>query len=119
MVALDVLTRYARVMLEKPDTGTEEEFDGLDEDLAMLLHHAKPLFQSRNPAVVLAVSKMFFHLAPSDDAYVGQGLLVAPLLRLAGSAGRQMVAGEEIAGLTWQVIEGMVKERPVCTSKES
>jgi AP-3 complex subunit beta len=129
-VALEVLTRYARAMLEKPDTAgsappaptpkttgdidaeSEDEFDGLDIDLAMFLDCARPLFQSRNPAVVLAAARTYYHLAPSNNKAIGQELLVLPLLRLAGSTeGR--VAGKEIASLTWEVIGSMVEERPV------
>lgn len=135
-VALEVLTRYARAMLEKPETAgsaqpaatpksksdgidaeSEDEFDGLDIDIAMLLDCARPLFQSRNPAVVLAAARTYYHLAPSNNKAIGQELLVLPLLRLAGSTeGR--VAGKEIASLTWEVIGSMVEERPVSESIE-
>jgi len=118
IVALGVLTRYARSMLEKPEVAasakqtdgdaSEDEFAGLDLDLANLLDCAKPLFQSRNPAVVLGTAKMFYDLAPAGHSVIGQELLVQPLLRLAGAAG-----GPEIAALTWDVIASMVAERPV------
>lgn len=142
-VALEVLTRYARTMLEKPETAgsvnpssltkkpkqvqpvshphdgedSEDEFEGLDIDLAMLLHCSKPLFQSRNPAVVLATATMFYHLAPAGHALVGQELLVAPLLRLASGSDGRRAAGEEIAALTWEVIAGIAEERPVSLGK--
>ncbi|KAK8861597.1 hypothetical protein IAR55_002420 [Kwoniella newhampshirensis] len=137
VVALQVLTRYARAMLEKPDTAgpintllipprttttngtkntetdeSEDEFAGLDEDLAMLLHCIKPLFQSRNPAVVLATSNVYYHLAPAGHKVVGQELLVRPLLRLAGSSGNEKNERGEIAVLTWEVLAEMVEERP-------
>ena len=123
VVALEVLTRYARTMLEKPETPTarnpakaddesEDEFEGIDIDLAMLLHCTRPLFQSRNPAVVLAISTTYFHLAPEDHPLIGQKLLVPPLLRLAGAPR----SGEEITGLTWDVIAAMVEERAVSFS---
>ncbi|WVQ79085.1 hypothetical protein IAT38_001179 [Cryptococcus sp. DSM 104549] len=136
-VALQVLLRYARSMLEKPDAAgavrpspaptaegeqngsgqkadgdeSDDEFAGIDEDLAMLLHCIKPLFQSRNPAVVLATANVYYHLAPAGHAIVGQELLVRPLLRLAGSSGER-VGREEIAALAWEVIAEMVQERP-------
>lgn len=120
VVALEVLTRYARTMLEKPETPpvkpatksddeSEDEFEGIDIDLAMFLHCARPLFQSRNPAVVLAIATTYFHLAPLEHPLIGQKLLVPPLLRLAGAPRN----GEEITALTWDVIAAMVEERPV------
>ncbi|KZT73489.1 hypothetical protein DAEQUDRAFT_754362 [Daedalea quercina L-15889] len=68
---LDLLTRYARTMLPRP---AEE----VDADLRLLLSSAEPLFQSQNPAVVLAVARAFYYLAPSSEV----PKLVLPLLRL-------------------------------------
>jgi AP-3 complex subunit beta len=130
LVALDVLTRYVRTMLEKPDGAgnalpsapaekqngnkeSDDEFEGLDVDLAMLLDHAKPLLQSRNPAVILAAAKMYYNLAPVGHPAVGQELMVAPLLRLAGSAGADLNGTGDVAILTWEVIASMAEERPV------
>lgn len=113
IVALDVLTRYARTQLEKPATAgavkpesTTDSYDGLDGDLVMLLDHAKPLLQSRNSATLLATAIMYFHLAPAGHSAIGQELLVRPLLRLAGSS------GDEIAALAWDVVAAMAEERP-------
>lgn len=118
IVALGVLTRYARTMFEKPELHiddskhvyndeSENEFAGIDLDLAMLLDCARPLFQSRNPAVVLGTAKAYYSLAPAGHAVIGRELLVAPLLRLASAS-----AGPEIAALTWDVIASMVTKRP-------
>jgi len=118
IVALGVLTRYARAMLEKPEVGvvkpadgeeSEDEFAGIDLDLAMFLDCARPLFQSRNPAVVLGIAKAYYHLAPAGHATIGQELLASPLLRLASAA-----TSPEVAALTWDVIASMIAERPVC-----
>ncbi|EJT48056.1 golgi family to vacuole transport-related protein [Trichosporon asahii var. asahii CBS 2479] len=113
IVALDVLTRYARTQLEKPSTAgavkpssTTDSYEGLDGDLAMLLDHAKPLLQSRNAATLLATAIMYFHLAPAGHTAIGQELLVRPLLRLAGSS------TDEIAALAWDVVAAMAEERP-------
>ena len=104
-------------MLEKPelppsragDDDEEDEFAGIDDDLAMLLHCSKVLFHSRNPAVVLATARMFYNLAPRGHKLVGQDLLVAPLIRLGESSD-----GEQIRALTWDVIADITEERPVC-----
>ena len=130
VVALDILTRYARSMLEKPQNAgsvsptsssqtakkdteeSDDEFEGLDIDLAMLLHCAKPLFQSRNPSVILATGVMYYHLAPASHTSVGQPMLVAPLMRLASSSSGGK-GGLEMTALTWEVIASMTEERRV------
>ncbi|KAI6103868.1 adaptin N terminal region-domain-containing protein [Pisolithus croceorrhizus] len=77
---LNLLLRYARTMLPKPtispNVGSEaEEFD---KDLQLLQSSAEPLFQSRNPAVVLAVVRVFYYTgSPSSFCKV-----INPLLRI-------------------------------------
>ncbi|CAK9781254.1 ARM repeat-containing protein [Cutaneotrichosporon oleaginosum] len=119
VVALDVLMRYARTMLEKPEASgqangkeSDDEFAGLDIDLAMLLDLSKPLLRSRNGAVVIAAAKMYYNLAPPGHSSVGQEIIVAPLLRLAGTSGADTVSGTEISVVTWDVIASMAEERP-------
>lgn len=99
-------------MLEKPETpptspDSDDELEGMDIDLALFLDCSKPLSQSRNPAVVLALAKAYYHLAPIGHKLVGQELLVSPLLRLTGSK------GDEVKALAWDVIATMSEERPV------
>ena len=130
IVALGVLTRYARTMLDKPegtgatpptvppppkphDGDSEDEFEGIDTDLALLLYSIRPLFQSRNPGVVLGAALAYWHLAPNENKAVGQATLVDPLLRLAGGVDGAKAIGDDIAGLTWEVIADMAEERPV------
>ncbi|KAI6037663.1 adaptin N terminal region-domain-containing protein, partial [Pisolithus marmoratus] len=77
---LNLLLRYARTMLPKPtiarDVGSESE--DLDKDLQLLQSSAEPLFQSRNPAVVLAAVRVFYYTgSPSSLCKV-----VNPLLRI-------------------------------------
>ncbi|KAK7691132.1 hypothetical protein QCA50_006235 [Cerrena zonata] len=77
---LNLLVRYARTMLPRPSV--TEDADGqheeIDPDLKLLLTSSEPLFQSRNPAVVLAVTRAFQYLGlPSETKKV-----VSPLLRL-------------------------------------
>lgn len=126
VVALEVLQQYARAMLEKPDdsdgprpdqkqpngSSSDDEFEGIDMDLAMLLDLAKPLLQSRNSAVVVCAAKMYFNLAPAHHALIGQKVLVAPLIRLAGTADADREGSDEIASLVWEVIAEMAEERP-------
>ncbi|CAG8465568.1 878_t:CDS:10 [Cetraspora pellucida] len=50
----------------------------LDPDHEQLLRDSLPLLQSRNSAVVLSVAKIFYHLAPTADAYK----ISKPLIRL-------------------------------------
>ncbi|KAI0730068.1 adaptin N terminal region-domain-containing protein [Fomitopsis betulina] len=68
---IDLLIRYARTML--PRSG-----DDVDPDLRLLLTSVEPLFQSQNPAVVLAVARVFYYLAPPSET----PKIVLPLLRL-------------------------------------
>ncbi|KAJ7052497.1 adaptin N terminal region-domain-containing protein [Mycena amicta] len=69
---LNLLLRYARTMLSRP---TE---DDVDSDIKFLLSSAEPLFQSRNPAVVLAVARAVYYAAPPSY----HSRVVQPLLRL-------------------------------------
>ncbi|KAJ7773104.1 adaptin N terminal region-domain-containing protein [Mycena metata] len=69
---LNLLLRYARTMLPRP---VQEE---IDSDVKFLLTSAEPLFQSRNPAVVLAVTRVFYYAGPSSY----HPRMVQPLLRL-------------------------------------
>ena len=128
VVAVEVLSRYCRAMLEKPDHSgdvqhatskqkadeSDDDFEGLDIDLAMFLDCARPLFQSRNPAVVLAVAKAYYHLAPAGHKHVGQELLVQPILRIAGSHSM-----EEVSTVAWTVVAAMAEARPVSLEESS
>ncbi|CAL1715981.1 unnamed protein product [Somion occarium] len=77
---LNLLVRYARTMLPRPVI--TEDADGqseeVDPDLKLLLSSAEPLFQSNNPAVVLAVARAFYYLGPPSE----MKKIVSPLLRL-------------------------------------
>ncbi|KAJ7494593.1 adaptin N terminal region-domain-containing protein, partial [Mycena galericulata] len=69
---LNLLLRYARTMLSRP---IEED---IDVDVKFLLTSAEPLFQSRNPAVVLAVTRVFYYAGPPSY----HSRIVQPMLRL-------------------------------------
>ncbi|KAG0027329.1 AP-3 complex subunit beta-2 [Podila clonocystis] len=63
---------------DSSDSSSDEENNTIDPDLTFLLKCALPLFQSRNSQVVLAVAKLYNHLAPAEESYkIGR-----PLIRL-------------------------------------
>lgn len=62
---------------EEEDAGDEVQV--LDPDLVLLLNAVKPLLQSRNSGVVVAVSRCYLHLATSDYITTSIGPLVALL----------------------------------------
>ncbi|KAG5646111.1 hypothetical protein DXG03_004350 [Asterophora parasitica] len=73
---MNLLLRYVRTMLPRPIIG--EDGEELDKDVKLLLTSAEPLFQSRNPSVVLAVSRIFYYAGPPSQL----SKIVQPLLRL-------------------------------------
>uniref|UniRef100_A0A8B9G4I2 AP-3 complex subunit beta n=1 Tax=Amazona collaria TaxID=241587 RepID=A0A8B9G4I2_9PSIT len=96
VVIIHMLTRYARTQFVSPwkDHGKDEnnfyESDeeqkekdqkvkdtySMDPDHRLLLRNTKPLLQSRNAAVVMAVSQLYWHLAPKSEASVVSKSLV-------------------------------------------
>ncbi|CAB3410595.1 unnamed protein product [Caenorhabditis bovis] len=58
IVMINLLTRYARSQLADPDKVVP------DPDVVLLLNSARPLLQSRNCSVVMAVTQLFYHVAP-------------------------------------------------------
>uniref|UniRef100_A0A1E1XLB5 AP-3 complex subunit beta n=1 Tax=Amblyomma sculptum TaxID=1581419 RepID=A0A1E1XLB5_AMBSC len=87
-----MLTRYARTQFVDPNAAAaagaedddarpeddEERGPALDPDLRLLLRNCKPLLQSRNSAVVMAVAQLYYHLAPRSEV----ALVVKSLIRL-------------------------------------
>ncbi|XP_068219905.1 AP-3 complex subunit beta-2 [Palaemon carinicauda] len=92
IVIINMLTRYARTQFVDPNIGEhveekekpfyeeeEEEEDTaaeldnsrrpklMDSDHRLLLRNTKPLLQSRNAAVVLAVAQLYQHIAPRSE----------------------------------------------------
>ncbi|XP_052452820.1 AP-3 complex subunit beta-2 isoform X7 [Carassius gibelio] len=108
VVIINMLTRYARTQFLNPNineslleensekafyaSDDEEEEDKKDEvaplakrkpyvmdpDHRLLLRNTKPLLQSRNAAVVMAVAQLYFHLAPKAEV----GIIAKALVRL-------------------------------------
>ncbi|KAF9234612.1 adaptin N terminal region-domain-containing protein [Melanogaster broomeanus] len=76
---LNLLLRYTRTMLSKPTISpNNESAEEVDGDLQLLLSSSEPLFQSKNPAVVLAVVRVFYYGAP--PSWISK--IVNPLLRI-------------------------------------
>uniref|UniRef100_A0A8C5WBJ0 AP-3 complex subunit beta n=1 Tax=Leptobrachium leishanense TaxID=445787 RepID=A0A8C5WBJ0_9ANUR len=99
VVIIHMLTRYARTQFANP--WQEEEFGDdltrakfyesdeeqqteekrpyvMDPDHRLLLRNTKPLLQSRNAAVVVAVAQLYWHLAPKSETT----LIAKSLVRL-------------------------------------
>ncbi|XP_045704148.1 AP-3 complex subunit beta-1 [Phyllostomus hastatus] len=98
VVIIHMLTRYARTQFVSPwkeDDGLEDheknfyESDeektdkkkrtyAMDPDHRLLIRNTKPLLQSRNAAVVMAVAQLYWHIAPKSEA----GIISKSLVRL-------------------------------------
>ncbi|OBS80055.1 hypothetical protein A6R68_21743, partial [Neotoma lepida] len=100
VVIIHMLTRYARTQFVSPwreDNGLEDneknfyESDDeekeksdkkrpytMDPDHRLLIRNTKPLLQSRNAAVVMAVAQLYWHISPKSEA----GVISKSLVRL-------------------------------------
>ncbi|XP_036888277.1 AP-3 complex subunit beta-1 [Sturnira hondurensis] len=98
VVIIHMLTRYARTQFVSPwkeDGGLEDneknfyESDeektdkrkrtyAMDPDHRLLIRNTKPLLQSRNAAVVMAVAQLYWHIAPKSEV----GIISKSLVRL-------------------------------------
>uniref|UniRef100_A0A8C7A848 AP-3 complex subunit beta n=1 Tax=Nothoprocta perdicaria TaxID=30464 RepID=A0A8C7A848_NOTPE len=101
VVIIHMLTRYARTQFVSPwKKDVVEEYNEnnfyesddeqkekdqkvkktyvMDPDHRLLLRNTKPLLQSRNAAVVMAVAQLYWHLAPKSEA----GIVSKSLVRL-------------------------------------
>jgi AP-3 complex subunit beta len=100
VLIINMLTRYARTQFADPnledevisDQEDKAFYDGssdseksekkptytLDADHRLLLRQTKPLLQSRNAAVVMAVAQLYHHIAPKNDV----NLVAKALIRL-------------------------------------
>ncbi|XP_041826100.1 AP-3 complex subunit beta-1 isoform X2 [Melanotaenia boesemani] len=93
VVIISMLTRYARTQFTSPwkedgvfdennerafyDSDSEEKKGQMaakpyvmDPDHRLLLRNTKPLLQSRNTAVVMSVSQLYWHLAPKHEVSI-------------------------------------------------
>uniref|UniRef100_A0A8B9KQQ0 AP-3 complex subunit beta n=1 Tax=Astyanax mexicanus TaxID=7994 RepID=A0A8B9KQQ0_ASTMX len=124
VVIINMLTRYARTHMfvpicfnsgEKAFYGSDDEDDDdeekkaeaaalakrkpyvMDPDHRLLLRNTKPLLQSRNAAVVMAVAQLYFHLAPKAEV----GVIAKALVRLMRSHSEvQYVVLQNVATMT-------------------
>uniref|UniRef100_D3ZIF5 AP-3 complex subunit beta n=1 Tax=Rattus norvegicus TaxID=10116 RepID=D3ZIF5_RAT len=99
VVIIHMLTRYARTQFVSPwreddgvedneknfyDSDDEEKKSGkkkpysMDPDHRLLIRNTKPLLQSRNAAVVMAVAQLYWHISPRSEA----GVISKSLVRL-------------------------------------
>uniref|UniRef100_A0A8C2SVB6 AP-3 complex subunit beta n=1 Tax=Coturnix japonica TaxID=93934 RepID=A0A8C2SVB6_COTJA len=90
VVIINMLTRYARTQFLSPNQNDTKDAKAeaaslakrkpyvMDPDHRLLLRNTKPLLQSRNAAVVMAVAQLYFHLAPKAEV----GVIAKALVRL-------------------------------------
>ncbi|XP_035996390.1 AP-3 complex subunit beta-1 isoform X2 [Fundulus heteroclitus] len=121
VVIINMLTRYARTQFTSPwkedavfddnekafyDSDSEEKQGQkeakpyiMDPDHRLLLRNTKPLLQSRNTAVVMAVAQLYWHLAPKHEV----SIVTKSLVRLLRSHREvQYVVLENIATMSIQ-----------------
>uniref|UniRef100_A0A665VJN6 AP-3 complex subunit beta n=1 Tax=Echeneis naucrates TaxID=173247 RepID=A0A665VJN6_ECHNA len=106
VVIINMLTRYARTQFLNPNIneGSAEAMAMakrkpyvMDPDHRLLLRNTKPLLQSRNAAVVMAVAQLYFHLAPKAEV----GVIAKALVRLLRSHSEvQYVVLQNVATMT-------------------
>uniref|UniRef100_A0A8C5DZQ7 AP-3 complex subunit beta n=1 Tax=Gouania willdenowi TaxID=441366 RepID=A0A8C5DZQ7_GOUWI len=112
VVIINMLTRYARTQFLNPNINDEDEEKEkqaevsalakrkpyvMDPDHRLLLRNTKPLLQSRNAAVVMAVAQLYFHLAPKAEV----GVIAKALVRLLRSHSEvQFVVLQNVATMT-------------------
>ncbi|XP_017875805.1 AP-3 complex subunit beta-2 [Ceratina calcarata] len=95
VVIVNMLTRYARTQFINPNVDSIEEDENrpfydsdsdssntkkpkltLDPDHRLLLRNTKPLLQSRNASVVMAVAQLYHHTAPRSEVMIAAKALI-------------------------------------------
>ncbi|XP_012282049.1 AP-3 complex subunit beta-1 [Orussus abietinus] len=95
VVIVNMLTRYARTQFTDPNINDVPEDDNrpfyesdsdssvmkvpkstLDPDHRLLLRNTKPLLQSRNASVVMAVAQLYHHAAPQNEVMIAAKALI-------------------------------------------
>uniref|UniRef100_A0A7E4UZ16 AP-3 complex subunit beta n=1 Tax=Panagrellus redivivus TaxID=6233 RepID=A0A7E4UZ16_PANRE len=72
VIMIGLLTRYARTQFTLPSNDSQP----LDSDHSMLILSARPLLQSRNCSVVMAVAQLLYYIAPPSQLSVVPKALV-------------------------------------------
>ncbi len=121
IILINMLIRYARTQFTDPNSKSITDVESppiLDSDHRMLLRSAKPLLQSRNSGVVLAVIQLYLSLAPNSEI---NSILVKPLIRLLHSHREiQLVVLKNIVTLTAMTDEDNDNTtKPITTLKGS
>ncbi|KAK2538844.1 Ap3b1 [Columba guinea] len=151
VVIIHMLTRYARTQFVSPwknDEVVEEYSENnfyesdeeqkekdrkvkntytMDPDHRLLLRNTKPLLQSRNAAVVMAVAQLYWHSAPKSEA----GLVSKSLVRLLRSnrevqyivlqniatmsIQRKIVIGTSVEGAKLEILTNLANEANIST----
>ncbi|XP_060816353.1 AP-3 complex subunit beta-2 isoform X2 [Bombus pascuorum] len=95
VVIVNMLTRYARTQFINPNVDSIEDDENrpfydsdsdssntkkpkltIDPDHRLLLRNTKPLLQSRNASVVMAVSQLYHHTAPRSEVMIAAKALI-------------------------------------------
>ncbi|OAD53409.1 AP-3 complex subunit beta-2 [Eufriesea mexicana] len=95
VVIVNMLTRYARTQFINPNVDSIEDDENrpfydsdsdssntkkpkltVDPDHRLLLRNTKPLLQSRNASVVMAVSQLYHHTAPRSEVMIAAKALI-------------------------------------------
>ena len=79
IIIINMLVRYARTQFINPNRSSSSSSAGVDPDHMLLIRSVKPLLQSRNSGVVLAVIQLYLSVAPHFEITAS---LVRPLIRL-------------------------------------
>nr|XP_027200480.1 AP-3 complex subunit beta-2-like [Dermatophagoides pteronyssinus] len=79
IIIINMLVRYARTQFINPNRSSLSSSAGVDPDHMLLIRSVKPLLQSRNSGVVLAVIQLYLSVAPHFEITAS---LVRPLIRL-------------------------------------
>ncbi|XP_027200480.2 uncharacterized protein LOC113794564 [Dermatophagoides pteronyssinus] len=82
IIIINMLVRYARTQFINPNRSSSSlssSSSGVDPDHMLLIRSVKPLLQSRNSGVVLAVIQLYLSVAPHFEITAS---LVRPLIRL-------------------------------------
>lgn len=79
IIIINMLLRYARTHFLNPNKDSVNSSSRIDSDHLLLIRSVKPLLQSRNSGVVLAVIQLYLAISPHFEL---TAQLIRPLIRL-------------------------------------